>query len=97
MAAAEPASVEANSHVRFRFRQRLQGLTSSHLTRAVAQCRQACDTRPAPGEDVVRRRFLVASLSFSWLAACRLRRSARAKALPHTWQKKRLPSVWVWM
>jgi hypothetical protein len=74
MAAVEGASVE--TQVSLRLTQRLHGFVSSHLTLAMAHERHACETRPAPGEVVVRRRFLGESLS--WLATWRLSRSLRA-------------------
>lgn len=72
---------------------REHGLNSSHLTRAEAQARQACDTRPALGDESTRRRLLVLSWSLAWLAAWRFRRSARAKALPQTGQENLFPNV----
>lgn len=83
MAAAEPASEEAYSQVRFLFRQRVQGLDSSHLTRAFAHAWQAWATRPALGDELIRLRLVELSFS-SWLERCLLRRSARPKAFPHT-------------
>lgn len=83
IAAAEPASDEAYSQVKLRLRHLVQGLDSSHLTRAFAQAWQACATRPAPGDELMRR-LLVPLPSSSWLARCLFSRSARPKALPQT-------------
>lgn len=82
MAAAEPASADVYSQAMLRRRQRAQGFASSHLTRALAQARQAWATRPAPGDELMRRRLELPSTS-SWLARCLFSRSARAKAFAH--------------
>lgn len=91
IAAVEGASVETQGS--FRLTHRLHGLVSSHLTLAMAHERQACETRPPPGEVVVRRRFLGESLS--WLATWRRRRSLRAKVFWQISQTKRRPRVCV--
>lgn len=96
MAAAEPASEEAYSQLRLRVRHLVQGFCSSHLTRALAQAWQAWATRPAPGDELMRRFLLPLPLS-SWLARCLLSRSARPKAFRQTSQTNRLPKVWVAM
>ena len=62
-------------------KRRTCGFISSHLTLALAQAWQAWATRPAPGEELTRRRF-VPSSSW-WLVRWRLRRSARENALEH--------------
>lgn len=55
IAAADPASVLAYSQFKLRLRHLVHGLTSSHLTRALAQAWQAWATRPAPGDELMRR------------------------------------------
>lgn len=87
MAAAEPASEEAYSQLRLRVRHLVQGFCSSHLTRALAQAWQAWATRPAPGDELMRRFLLPLPLS-SWLARCLLSRSARPKAFRQTWAQR---------
>ena len=83
IAAAEPASAVACSQLMPRAWQRVQGLDSSHLTRAFAQAWQAWATLAAAGDELSRRFLVLPSSLSSWFARCRFRRSARPNALPH--------------